>query len=151
MQAWRIAKKAYALDRSGAGGIVEGGRWHHRGQPVIYAGLSVAICAMEKLVHTGTILPRDLVLVRLELPDGPGLFEELNPGDLPGWADVPPGDASQAYGSDFLRTGRALGLIVPSAIVPESKNILLNPAHPRFADVQMVVERPFTYDARLRP
>ena len=151
MQAWRIAKKAYALDRSGAGGIVEGGRWHHRGQPVIYAGLSVAICAMEKLVHTGTILPRDLVLVRLELPEGAGLFEELDAGALPGWADIPPGDASQNYGSEFLRSGRALGLIVPSAILPESRNVMLNPAHPRFADVQMVVVRPFTYDARLGP
>ena len=150
MEAWRIAKKSYALDRSGAGGIAESGRWHHRGLPVIYAGLSVAICAMEKLVHTGPIIPRDLVLVRIELPEATGLFEELDPAGLPGWQDTPPGDVPQNYGSDFLHSARALGLIVPSAIVPEAKNLVLNPAHPRFTDVQMSITRAFTFDSRLR-
>ena len=151
MEAWRIAKRSYALDRSGAGGIAGNGRWHHRGLPVIYAGLSVAICAMEKLVHTGPIIPRDLVLVRFELPDASGLFEELDPAGLPSWRDTPPGEASQNHGSDFLRSARALGLIVPSVIVPEAKNLVLNPAHPRFTDVQMRIERAFSFDSRLRP
>lgn len=130
--------------------IAESGRWHHRGLPVIYAGLSVAICAMEKLVHTGPIIPCDLVLVRLELPEASGLFEEVNPAGLPGWRDTPPGEASQNHGSGFLRSARALGLIVPSAVVPEAKSLVLNPAHPRFADLQMRIERAFTFDSRLR-
>ena len=150
MNAWRIAKKAYALDRAGAGGIVDGGRWHHRGVPVIYAGLSVSICAMEKLVHTGSILPRDLVLVRFELPDDVGLFEVLDPTTLAGWDETPPGAASQQFGSEFLRSGRALGLIVPSAIVVEERNLVLNPAHRRFPDVKLSIERAFTFDPRLR-
>ena len=150
MEAWRIAKKAYALDRSGAGGITESGRWHHRGVPVIYAGLSVAICAMEKLVHTGTMPPRDLVLVRLELPDESALFEQLDAARVAGWSDTPPGDVSKDFGTDFLRSARTLGLVVPSAIVPEAKNLVLNPLHPRFADVQMRVVRAFVFDPRLR-
>ncbi len=75
MQAWRISKERYALHRSGTGGTREGGRWHERGQPVIYAGLSAEIAALEKLVHTGKFLPRDLVLVELTLPDDPALYE----------------------------------------------------------------------------
>ena len=151
MRAWRIAKAKYALDRSGAGGLAEGGRWHARGTPVIYAGLSAEICAMEKLVHTGTTLPPDLLLVSLTLPDDAALYESADTGVLPGWEATPPGPVSIEFGTDFLRSGRALGLIVPSAIVPEARNLIVNPLHPRFAEAQLAVERPFVFDRRLRP
>ncbi len=151
MRAWRIAKARYALDRSGAGGLADGGRWHARGLPVIYAGLSVEICALEKLAHTGTSLPADLQLVSLALPDEAALYETADADGLPGWDAMPPGAASIAFGSDFLRSGRALGLIVPSAIVAEARNLVVNPLHPRFADVRFAVERPFVFDRRLRP
>ncbi len=151
MRAWRIAKARYALDRSGAGGLVEGGRWHARGTPVIYAGLSVEICAMEKLVHTGAILPADLQLVSLTLPDEAALYESADIGALPGWEVTPPGPVSIDFGTDFLRSGRALGLIVPSAVVPEARNLIVNPLHPRFAEARLAVERPFVFDRRLRP
>lgn len=151
MRAWRIAKEAYALDRSGAGGLHEGGRWHETGVPVIYAGLSAEICAMEKLVHTGPILPVDLVLVALAFPDAPDLYEEADVAALPGWNVLPPGGASVEFGTAFLRSGRALGLIVPSAVMAEARNVILNPLHRRFADVELAIERPFSFDARLCP
>ena len=150
MRAWRIAKQAYALDRTGAGGLHEGGRWHEVGVPVIYAGLSAEICALEKLVHTGPILPVDLVLVALSLPDAPELYEKAAVAALAGWDVLPPGGATADFGTAFLRSGRALGLIVPSAIMPEARNVILNPLHPRFADVELAVERPFSFDPRLR-
>ena len=151
MRAWRIAKQRYALDRSGAGGIQDGGRWHTQGVPVIYAGLSAEICAMEKLAHTGPFLPADLVLVSLSLPDDDRLYENTETGLLPGWDATPPGAASIDFGTTFLHSARALGLIVPSVIVPEARNIVLNPLHPRFADVGFRIERPFAFDRRLRP
>ena len=150
MRAWRIARARFALDRRGAGGLVDAGRWHPLGMPVIYAGLSVEICALEKLVHTGRIVPPDLQLVRLDLPDDPRLYEHLDPARLPNWADTPPGAASVAFGGAFLREQRGLALIVPSAVVPEARNLVINPLHPRFAEVTMAVERPFAFDARLR-
>lgn len=151
MRVWRIAKHAHALDRAGLGGLVGGGRWHAQGVPVIYAGLSVEICALEKLVHTGSVLPADLVLVSLVLPGAEGLYEALSAQSLPkGWDATPPGPASIVVGTDFLRSQRALGLIVPSSIVPEARNMIINPLHPRFAEVAMVIERPFVFDDRLR-
>lgn len=150
MHAWRIAKERYALDRSGTGGLEAAGRWHQVGQPVVYAGLSVEIAALEKLVHTGNILPVDLVLVALELPDDPKLYEHPGFGALPsGWDAVPSNDESSNFGAKFLRAGRALGLIVPSVIVPEASNLVINPAHPRFADVKMKILRKFGFDHRL--
>ena len=62
MQAWRIAKRAYALDRQGTGARQSGGRWNSPGVAAVHAGLTPEIAAMEKLVHTGDILPQDLVL-----------------------------------------------------------------------------------------
>lgn len=151
MQAWRIAKERYALERNGAGGLTEGGRWHRRGMPVLYAGLSIEICVLEKLVHTGPLLPADLVLVELTLPDEPSLYETAAAPDLPpGWDATPPRAASIDVGMAFLRAGSALGLRVPSAIVPEARNIVLNPAHPRFADASLAISRPFAFDGRLR-
>ncbi|MBS1188369.1 MAG: hypothetical protein H6R10_161 [Rhodocyclaceae bacterium] len=105
---------------------------------------------MEKLVHTGSVLPVDLVLVELSLPDDPGGYETLDAGALPGWDALMPGSVSADYGTDFLRSGRKLGLVVPSAIIPEARNVILNPLHPAFADVGMTVVRPFLYDPRLR-
>mgnify|MGYP001171574969 FL=1 len=151
MRAWRIAKARFALDRSGAGGLADGGRWHTQGVPVIYAGLSAEICAMEKLVHTGPFLPADLVLVALALPDDPALYEHADPATLPHWDATPPGAVSIDFGTAFLHETRALGLIVPSAIVPEARNLVINPLHPRFAEVTFKIERPFVFDRRLRP
>jgi len=151
MRAWRIARAKYALDRSGAGGLADGGRWHAQGAPVVYAGLSVEICAMEKLAHTGHILPADLMLVGLSLPDELVLYETADIDNLPGWAATPPGAISVDFGTDFLRSVRALGLIVPSAVVPEARNLVLNPLHPRFAEIEFAVTRPFVFDQRLRP
>ena len=152
MFAWRIAKKRHALDRTGAGAAIKGGRWNGANIHVIYAGLTLEIAAFEKLVHTGSILPLDLVVVRIVLPDEGGLYEKPAIKDLPkGWSDTPaPPDAAD-YGNQFLARGERLGLIVPSAAIPEAEIIVINPVHPRMADVKMEVIREFTFDARLRP
>jgi len=83
MLAWRIAKKQYALDRTGIGARTYGGRWNTPGVAVIYAGMTPEISAMETLVHAGDILPVDLVLVRLDLPEDANLYHRCLVADLP--------------------------------------------------------------------
>lgn len=152
MHAWRIAKKRYALDRSGAGAAIRGGRWNSIHVNVIYASLTAEIAAFEKLVHTGSILPADLVIVRFDLPGDEALYDRPDLKDLPkGWSDLPSSPDAAAYGDAFLLKGERLGLIVPSAIVPEASNILINPTHPRMVDVKMEIVRAFAFDPRLRP
>ncbi len=151
MFAWRIAKKAHALDRTGFGASIKGQRWNSANIHAIYAGLSPAIAAMEKLVHTGSILPVDLVFVRLELPDDMAIYDSPDPTTLPkGWNALPGSPLAAAYGDAFLLKGERLGLIVPSAVIPEARNIVINPAHPRMGEVKMTVVRDFTFDPRLR-
>ena len=151
MQAWRITKKDRALDRSGFGASITGQRWNSVNVPAIYAGLTLEIAALEKLVHTGSILPLDLVVVQITLPDESALFESPHPDTLPvGWDTLPASSAAAAYGDSFLLGMKYLGLIVPSAIIPEARNIVINPAHPRMEKVTMAIIRDFTFDARLR-
>jgi len=151
MFAWRIAKKARALDRSGFGASIKGQRWNGANVHAIYAGLTPEIAAMEKLVHTGSILPVDLVFVRLEMPDDPAIYDSPDPAALPkGWSAIPGSPTAAAYGDAFLLKGEYLGLIVPSAVIPEARNIVINPSHPRMAEVKMVIVRDFTFDPRLR-
>lgn len=152
MQAWRIAKRAYALDRQGTGARLTGGRWNSPGVAAIYVGLTPEIAAMEKLVHTSDMLPQDLVLAEIELPSDDGLYRRCAVDDLPeGWDALPSSTAAIAIGDEFLLAAAHLGLIVPSAVMPEAFNIVLNPNHPKFdAAVTIRIVRSFEFDSRLR-
>jgi RES domain-containing protein len=146
---WRIARRRFALDRLGTGARESGGRWNHRGTAVVYAGGSVAIAALEKFVHVAGIVPPDLVLVRIELPRACSV-ERPAVGSLPkGWNLVPAERGSMDFGTRWAREMRSLVLYVPSALVREEENAVLNPAHPEFPPVTMVIERDFQYDARM--
>ncbi|MEI7842027.1 MAG: RES family NAD+ phosphorylase [Gallionellaceae bacterium] len=150
MQAWRIAKRDHALDRQGTGARLSGGRWNSVGIPVVYAGLTPEIAAMEKLVHTGEFLPKDLVLAIINLPNDDRLYQRYVVKDLPvGWNALPSSTAAISLGDKFLLTASHLGLIVPSAIMPEAFNILLNPRHPAFEAVTISIVRAFEFDSRL--
>lgn len=151
MQAWRIAKQAYALDLSGAGARLTGGRWNSQGIAAIYAGTTPEIAAMEKLVHSSDLLPKDLVLAKIELPNDAGLYQRYVVKDLPdGWDALPSSALAISIGDKFLQEAKHLGLIVPSAIMPEASNIVLNPNHPAFGEVTISIVRSFEFDSRLR-
>ena len=150
MQAWRIAKRAYALDLSGTGARLTGGRWNSPGVAAIYAGMTAEIAAMEKLVHTSDLLPQDLVLAVLVLPDDAMLYERYGVNDLPdGWDALPSSASAISIGDKFLLESKHLGLFVPSAVMPEATNLVLNPNHPALSDVTISVVRPFEFDSRL--
>ena len=146
---WRIARRPFALDRLGIGAREAGGRWNLPGTPVIYAGRTITIAALEKLVHISGVVPPDLVLVRIDLPD-PYSSETPTPHQLPGdWAALRPRLASMRFGTDWARANRSLVLYVPSAIIHEDGNGIVNPNHPEFSRVTMSIERVFHYDPRI--
>ena len=146
---WRIARRPYGLDRLGTGARESGSRWNNPGTGVIYASRSIALAALEKFVHLAGIIPGDLVLVRLELPDSCSA-EEPRLTNLPrDWNRIPAGPASAAFGTSWAAANRSLVLYIPSVLVPEEKIAVLNPNHPEFASVKMSVERDFHYDPRM--
>jgi RES domain-containing protein len=146
---WRIARRRYALDRRGTGAAQDGGRWNQPGTGVIYAGCTVAITALERFVHLAGIVPPDLVLVRVELPRDHAA-ERPRLSELPkDWDLVPAGPSSMAFGTRWAQEKRSLVLYVPSVILREESNAVLNPDHHEFVAVKMTIERDFHYDARM--
>jgi RES domain-containing protein len=111
---------------------------------------SLALAALEYLVHVDVEdVPDDLVAMAIRVPDDAGerivAVEEL-PGD---WNRLQDHPACAAIGDAWAREGTALLLCVPSAVVPEDSNILINPDHPRASGVVVVSVRPFAFDPRL--
>lgn len=149
MRLWRIARQPYCLDREGTGAYHYGGRWTPPGTRVIHASSSIALAALEYLVHASRP-PRDLVLVAVDVPDDAPLqrprIEEL-PED---WASPLTSEACQDWGARWARAAAGLALAVPSVLVPEERNYVVNVAHARMKDVRLKSIRRFTYDLRLR-
>src|SRR5207248_1705608 len=123
--------------------------WHKAADriPVVYAGSTRALCQLEKRVHCNGYAPRDLALIRLELPDG-ALLEDSTKLLPAHWrTDM---TATQAIGADWARSGRSLGLWVPSYVESAERNLVINPRHSQYVDISLHVEKnPFEFDPRL--
>ncbi len=151
MRVWRICRKPYvdtALD--GIGGMYTSGRWHSKGNPIVYTASSAALAALEVLVHVDPLTaPADLRLLAIELPDDLSI-EAIEPITLPeGWHSVPAPAALQTIGSSWLTSGRTAALNVPSAVITVERNFLLNPRHPEVQRVRILSDEAFSFDTRL--
>lgn len=150
VRAWRLTKARYAGDLTGQGAARDGQRWNQPGQRAVYLGMTPEISVLEVLVHLNGVLSAPLVLSGYDVPAGPGLIAKPDPNTLPeGWNAIPHGQASAAFGGDWLRTGQKLGLVLPSVVVTQARNLLLNPLHPAMAQVVLVHQEPFQLDQRL--
>jgi len=151
MDVWRICRLKYETSAfSGYGAGKTGGRWNYQGHPIIYASENLSLAALELFVHVspGT-LPADLVSVRGKLPDSIST-EEIKESDLPrNWRAYPAPTKLRTIGTDWLQGQTSLVLIVPSAINPLEKNILLNPAHPEIQKLKVENGQPFQFDPRM--
>ena len=150
IRAWRLSKARYAGDLTGQGAARDGQRWNQSGQRAVYLGLTPEITVLEVLVHLNGVLIAPLVLSAYEVPAGPGLITEAEREALPArWNAIPHGQASAVFGGDWLRDGGQLGLLLPSVVVPQARNLLLNPLHPAMPKVALVHQEPFQLDERL--
>jgi RES domain-containing protein len=113
---------------------------------------TLSLAALEYLVHVEPLLaPDDLVAMEIDLPDQGGVGVQVDPGRLPPgeWREYPAPEWQAELGDMWVDDGTFLWLGVPSAIVPEEYDILVNPSHPRMKDVRVKSTRPFAFDKRL--
>ena len=150
MQLWRLVKTRYAATAfDGEGARINGGRWSSPGTRVTYASGNSALAVLEVLVHmtARSVLP-GYSLVRAHVPDP--LVEELPASELPrSWRAFPVPPEVQAVGDAWVRSGRALALRVPSAIVEGSYNVLINPQHAMISELVVESVQRFGFDPRL--
>ena len=150
MRLWRVSNHA---DLSGEGGRRAEGRWHQRGQPVVYLAEHPALALLETLVHLEIDpedVPANYQLLTVEVPDDIAV-EEFTAQRLatlsPDWRNRPD-QTRQLTRSWFVERRTAL-LRVPSVIVPAAGNYLLNPLHPDATRVTIVDKQTVEFDARL--
>jgi RES domain-containing protein len=145
---WRLARLAHAkLD--GEGARLAGGRWNSRGRAAVYASSRLSLAALELLVHTDVpLVPPDLVAFEIEVPDTIPV-ETVDVASLPKDWRLPGHPSCRAIGDTWLAEERTAVLRVPSAVVPEEWNFLINPAHAAAKAIHVVGRRKFAFDSRL--
>ena len=151
MIVYRICKARYAKTAfSGMGGLDSAGRWHRRGQPIIYAASTLSLAALEYFVHLGrTDTKIAFVSVQAIIADDPAM-EVVDLASLPGnWNSSPPIAATMDLGTQWCLEARGVVIRVPSAVVPGEFNYLLNPQHPDFKLIKISTPEPFSFDPRM--
>ena len=148
MIVWRISNY---LDLSGQGGLRAPARWHNAGAPVVYTASSPASALLEVLVHLElndpALLPDSYQLLMIDIPDSIHLIE-LDESSLdPAWRKLL--ELTRATGDAWLRESGSALLAVPSAIVPHTRNYLINPAHRDIRKIKISSHGHFPFDFRL--
>jgi RES domain-containing protein len=152
---WRIATDTatyQADDLSGAGAKATGGRWNETGIAIIYASETRALACLETIVHLNAGgLPFNRYLVEITIPDDIWAGAQVaSPGTLHvGWDAEPAGMVSIQFGTAWARSGSSALLVVPSVIVHEECNVLINPAHADSARITAIKQRKWLYDPRV--
>ncbi|GAB3786741.1 RES family NAD+ phosphorylase [Spirosoma horti] len=148
MLVYRITKAAYADRLVASGGAA---RWNSRGQFVIYTAATRALACLENVVHRGSEgLSSTFRVMVIDIPDTLRI-ETVDPQTLPmDWVDYQQYKSCQPIGGEWLSSYRSAVLRVPSAIIPNEWNYLLNPAHPDFSGIRLVQTEPFIFDPRIK-
>jgi RES domain-containing protein len=148
IRAWRIVTARWADSAfDGEGARLHGGRWNSPGRPAVYLAGSRALAALETLVHMSPRIAARQKFVRFEVRLPKSMVSPLdwNKGRFEPFV----GAETQAAGDRWLDDAGGLALAVPSAVIPEEENYLLNPAHPRFNEVEISGGEAFAFDPRL--
>ena len=146
---WRITTARRARTAfSGEGARLYGGRWNPKGVPLVYTAESRALAMLEMLVQDEPLHAR-YVVIPATLPDGLAI-ERVDPAKLPpDWRTPQRTEDVRAIGAEWVRSKRSAVLAVPSAVLPEETNYLLNVLHPDFPRIGLGKRRVLVTDARL--
>jgi RES domain-containing protein len=123
------------------GALLAGGRWNRPGTGILYAAQHLSLACLEILVHLEKAqLPQEYVWSSTRLPSELAVLETANVREL---------TACQTAGQVWVETATELAVRVPSVVIPEEFNVLLNPKHAHFGELVWSNPRPFHFDPRL--
>jgi RES domain-containing protein len=149
---WRLTRPEFAGELNGEGARLFGGRWNSRGRNALYTSSHLSLSVLEVYVNLPLALRNDLPMleaIRISVPDDASTMR-VTPESLSELlANPDPLAACRAVGDDWIGRGDHLVLQVPSILVPEEANLILNPIHPAMGDVTIVSMRTFHFDPRL--
>ena len=149
---WRLTPPEFATELSGEGSSEAGGRWNSRGRAVAYTSFNLSLCVLESFVHLPPLLRIDLpemMAVQIEIPSEAS-WREIDRAELP--SNLVSDEAEERcrqLGDGWLRAQEHLVCTVPSIMVPQERNVLINPAHRLMAKVKVISAERFRFDPRL--
>lgn len=144
---WRVSNYQ---NLDGVGGLYVSGRWHTKGHPIIYCTLNPATALLETLVHMeidSEDRPDRFQVLRIEGPDELSI-EKVSVDSLSAnWEEDL--RITQTVGDLWLTEARSLLLQVPSVLVPETWNVLVNPQHADAIHLTITAMYEHAFDTRL--
>jgi RES domain-containing protein len=147
MLVYRIVHKKYSGDLVPSG--LEG-RWNSKGRNVIYASESIPMAFLESMVRRqGVGFNSDFRIMIIYIPEKTEI-STLNISDLKGnWRDPGSYSACQAIGDRWYDEAKTMVLKVPSAVLPESSNFVINAEYPDFHLIKLVAITDLVPDERI--
>lgn len=144
---YRISKCIYIDDLRGTGAAAFAGRWHSKGTYILYTANSPSLALLESVVHMAGIPLVDYCMICLEIPEEKIVKTSIK--NLPeNWYINPAPGTLGTIGDTFIRQNEYLAMEVPSAIIAEETNLLLNPNHKDFSKVRISYKRNIPIDQR---
>jgi RES domain-containing protein len=151
VQVWRLTTRKHATTAfSGVGNRKVGSRWVPQGLLAIYTSENLSTAVLETLVHIDPNHFRNhFVFIKAEVPDDITM-DEVSLADLPkDWQSRFEDDELQQVGAQWIDRGSSAILRVPSVVVPQERNIIINPQHEDFGKIILSPAEPFLFDIRL--
>lgn len=136
---------------SGEGGLFTAGRWNKLGRKVIYCSESISLATLEWLSHNGlSVSAFNYFRYSIEIPDD--LAIKFSISQLPKeWNATPATYMTRKFAETHLFSQeKYLAMIVPSVMVPEEKNLIINPLHGAFGKIFSSVKNLGRHDAPSR-
>lgn len=150
MKIYRLIKTNFLHDLSGEGARLYGGRWNRRGDALLYFSSHLSLCVLELLTRMDyEFITEDYSFIEAEAPST--LITKLSENDMPSknWRANPAISTTQDYGSNWIKEGKSLGMSVPSAVLPNEPNILINPSHPSISKLKVINRSVLHLDSRV--
>lgn len=150
MLVYRLSLTMFAKEVTGEGARLNGGRWNKAGINCLYTAESRALSVLEYAVNvTISSIPKELSIVVLEIPDSGHLIVDNKV--LPtNWNHHDVSDETQTLGTALLEKNENLVIRIPSVVIPQEYNYIINPLHPDMKKVKIVDVTAFSFDVRLK-
>jgi RES domain-containing protein len=148
MNVYRISKCKFIDSLTGTGAATFGGRWNSKGVRIFYTAATPSLALLESVVHISNIPVDNYCMATIEIPEDKII--EIKLIDLPdNWFVNPAPDRLKSIGDKFIKDNIFLALKLPSAIMMEDFNFLLNPNHADFGKIKSISTRTIPIDERL--
>ena len=147
MMLFRFSPEQFSNEINGEGARQRGGRWNSVGLPVVYTSITISLSLLELLIYNVSYEElKNNYLMKIEVPEVlAGNMTRISVKKQ--WQkDI---GYSRFIGDSFLTAKKSLLLKVPSAIIPEEYNVIINPLHPDIKKIKIATASPFQFDSRL--